>query len=248
MLEDYSKVDASLANMSGDVGQFRWDEDSTFLIGMSETFTDTMFYGTKAETNKFPGLTERYDGTPQTENKKLSTYNIVDAGGSGSDCTSMWLIVHGAKTFFGIYPKGSQAGWHKNDKSKQNTETVQDADGNNYEAYVTHFKFDGGIVVKDWRYVVRIGSIDMGEITADASAGANLINQMIIAINRIPNLKMGKPVFYCNRDIKTYLELQANSKANVSLRLGEEGGAPFVKMRGIPIKTCDALINTEAAV
>ena len=59
---------------------------------------------------------------------------------------------------------------------------------------------------------------------------------------------MGRTVIYCNRTVKTYLELQAMNKTNVLLSLGEFNGKPVTTFRGIPIRTVDALLNTESRV
>ena len=40
---------------------------------------------------------------------------------------------------------------------------LQDADGGQYEAYRTHFKWDAGLTLRDWRYVVRIANVDMSD-------------------------------------------------------------------------------------
>jgi hypothetical protein len=36
-----------------------------------------------------------------------------------------------------------------------------DANGNTYQAYRDHFKWECGLTVRDWRYVVRICNIDV---------------------------------------------------------------------------------------
>ena len=59
---------------------------------------------------------------------------------------------------------------------------------------------------------------------------------------------MGNTVIYCNRTVRTYLDLQAMNKTNVLLQLREFNGMVVTSFRGIPIKTCDALLNTEARV
>jgi hypothetical protein len=59
---------------------------------------------------------------------------------------------------------------------------------------------------------------------------------------------MGRVVIYCNRIIRTYLDLQAMNKTNVLLRLEEFNGKVVTTFRGIPIRTSDALLNNEAQV
>ena len=40
------------------------------------------------------------------------------------------------------------------------------------EAYRTHYTWDSGLTVRDWRYVVRVANIDKSALTVDASSGA----------------------------------------------------------------------------
>ena len=61
-------------------------------------------------------------------------------------------------------------------------------------------------------------------------------------------MSMGRTVIYCNRIIRTYLDIQAVNKTNVLLRLDEWDGEAVTTFRGIPIRTCDQLLNTEARV
>ena len=61
-------------------------------------------------------------------------------------------------------------------------------------------------------------------------------------------MAQGRPVIYCNKDVATYLDLQALKKSNLMLTYSEVAGKPQTSFRGIPIKVCDAIVNTEAAV
>jgi hypothetical protein len=58
----------------------------------------------------------------------------------------------------------------------------------------------------------------------------------------------GRIVIYCNRVIRTYLDIQATNKTNVLLQMNQFDGKMVTTFRGVPIKTCDAILNTEARV
>jgi len=47
-------------------------------------------------------------------------------------------------------------------------------------------------------------------------------------------------------DIRTYLELQVLNKTNIWLNLNEYQGQTILTFRGVPIRTVDAILNTEA--
>jgi hypothetical protein len=121
-----------------------------------------------------------------------------------------------------------------------------------------------GFTVRDWRYAVRIANIDVTLLSGGSAA--NLINSLIRGVHRLPTapvrvsteqrtdapdggqVQMGRLEIYCNRIIRTYLDIQAVNKTNVLLRLEEWEGKAITTFRGIPIRTCDALLSTEATI
>jgi len=248
MLEGYSEIDKRLVTLQPDQGTFRMSEDSPFIEGMNQQFLTSLFYGdTSATPEKFMGLHPRFN---------LSTaengLNIVkaDAAASGSDQTSIWMVVWGEQTVHGIYPRGTKAGLVHEDLGE---DTLIDAAGGRYQGYRTHYTWDCGLSVRDWRYVVRICNIDTSAITEDASAGAKLLNVMAKALERVPDVNKGNPVFYCNRTIREYLRLQAMAKTTAllsmeNLSMKNSGVRRVVSFDGIPIKRCDQILNTEAII
>lgn len=241
MLEAYAEVDKSLADLNGNSGTFRLSEDRAFLEAMNQTMAETLFYGdSSVDQEKFMGLAPRYSDL-SAENGG----NIINGGGSGSDNTSIWLVVWGPNTCHGIYPKGSMAGLKHEDLGEV---TLEDANGGKYQGYRTHYKWDIGLTVRDWRYVVRISNIDVSDLTKDASAGADLVDLMTQAVELIPNMGMGRAVFYGNRTISSFLRRQIKNSNNVNLNLEEVAGKRVVTFDGVPFRRNDAILNTEAAV
>lgn len=57
-----------------------------------------------------------------------------------------------------------------------------------------------------------------------------------------------RPVFYCDRTILEYLDIQAQNKTNVLLNMKEWDGEMVNTYRGIPIRCVDALLDTESRV
>jgi len=248
MLEDYSEVDASLASLEDDVAAFRFSEDIAFIQGLSESFASVLFYGSMAEPEKFTGFANRLTGTPQETDDSVSTFNIIDGGGTGSDNTSVWLVVWGAQTCFGIFPKGSKAGLMSTDKGLVTIENANGVSGARMEAYRTHYKWDCGLVLRDWRYVVRIANIDVSDLTKTGSTGADLVDLMVQATERLPSMGMGRASWYCNRTIRSYLRRQILNKSNVWLSMGEVAGKRVMMFDEIPVRRVDAILNTEATV
>ncbi|MCR0998663.1 major capsid protein [Serratia rubidaea] len=240
MLETYSEIDKSLADLNGNTVDFRMSEDTAFLEGMNQDMAETVFYGDATiNPQRFTGLSARYNDL-----SAKNAQNIIDAGGTGSNLTSIWLVVWGANTIHGIFPKGQKAGIHFEDKGQQ---TLTDASGGKYEGYRTHYKWDCGISVRDWRYAVRICNIDTTTLDSDENA-ANLLKLIVKAFHRIPNLKLGKAALYGNRTVMEYIDVQALEKASLAVKTQETEGIFWQSIRGVPLRTCDALLDTESQV
>ena len=209
MLEAYAEMDKALADLNGNTGVFRMSEDQAFLQAMNQEMASTLFYGdTSKNPERFLGLAPRY--STLNKNKAATAANVIDAGGTASGAlTSIWLPAWGAQTAFGIYPKGSKAGFQHTDLGEV---TLQDGNGGQYQGYRTHYKWDIGLVVRDWRYIVRICNIDLATITAD-----ELLELMVRASELLPDEKLGHPVFYMNRRTRTQLRLAMLNKNNVIL-------------------------------
>ena len=244
MLEVYSEVDKALADLEGDTSAFRLSESKAFLAGMSNKFASTLIYGdTEQNPERFNGLAPRFNDLSAASGRQ-----IINAGGTGLTNTSMWFVTWGESTAFGIFPKGSKAGITQTDKGQQ---TVNDAVGNRFEAYLSHFKWDCGLTVRDWRYISRIANIDTTKLPTAGQAGYNgpdLINMMIDAYDRVEDWNSGKGAIYASRQVKTALTKLAQSKANVNLTIENFAGKPITMFYGIPIKRVDAILNTEAQV
>jgi hypothetical protein len=241
MLEQYAEIDKALADLNGNTAAFRASEDKAIIEGMSQDCAETIFRGDETLTpERFTGLNARYNDL-SAENAD----NIVLGGGSGSDNGSIWLVGWGMDTIHGIYPKGSKAGLSHTDKGQV---TKESADGL-MEVYRTHYRWDMGLTVRDWRYVVRIANIDRSALTPDAATGANLPELMFEATERVPSLSGAKFCWYMDRSIRTKLRQQvANAVTSSTLTVDMVGGKRVVAFDEIPIKRVDALRIDEATV
>jgi hypothetical protein len=246
MLEAYCKVDKDLADLNGNTGAFRLSEDSAFLEAMNQAQAQTLFYGNPStDPRQFLGLAPRYSAISGAGNAQ----NVLSGGGTGSTNTSIWLVVWGENTVFCPFPKGSKAGILHEDQGQL---TVYDTNSNPYQAYQTHYQWKNGLAVKDWRYVVRIANINVTNLVNNSSP-ADIIALMSRALDRIPNFGMGRPVFYMNRTVYSFLRLQALAKSTNALAV-EKGlnqfGTPqnWLSFEGIPLRRVDQLLSTESQI
>ena len=261
-LEDYSQVDRMLAELSGDIEGFRSSEDVAFLEGMGQTIAQTMFYGNTAVTPaQFMGFSPFYNTLSTATAQNAS--NVLGGGGVGNNNTSLWLIGWGPTTIFGLFPRGSKAGLSMEDKG--DTTPGFDSVGNRFEAYTSWFRQQAGLCPQDWRYAVRCANIDT---TAAGLAGPNALDifatmsQMLLLFPKLTKATSGitktdapddsatgvRPVWYCNRTTRHWMDVQAIRDRNVLLTKDDYAGQPIEHFRGIPIKIVDQIVNTEATV
>jgi hypothetical protein len=250
ILEARSEVDKDLAMLNGNTAQFRLSEDVAFLEAMNQTQATTMFYGNPAiEPKSFLGLAARYSAAPGSSG---IGQNIIEGGGTSTDNTSVYLVVWGDNTVYCPFPKGSTAGLMHEDLGEQ---TVYDGN-NRLQAYATRYQWKNGLVVKDWRYVVRIANIDVSDLvgvtgTQVNTAATDLIKLMARAMYRIPNMSMGRAAFYMNRTVHSGLAVKAMDRSQNVLAVNQglsQFGTPYswLSFLGVPCRRVDALINAEA--
>lgn len=245
MLEAWSEVDKDLALLNGNTGAFRMSEAKAFIEAMNQEFAQTLIYGNAGiSTEEFTGLAPRYS----TISGAANADNIIDAGGTGSDNTSIWLVAWGEETVHGIFPKGSKAGIIHEDFGEVTIEVTAGIAGNRMRALQERYQWKGGLVVKDWRYVVRVCNIDVSDL--DGGSPADIVTYMERADEIIPN-NLGKRVFYMNRRVRARLRQFAR------LQVGKGGGLTFDNYDGkgpilmfgdVPIRRVDRILNTEARV
>jgi hypothetical protein len=255
MLEGFSEVDRKEAILSGDVAQFRLSEAAAFYEAMNQAFTTNLFYGNAAASPKaFTGFGPRFNAI---SGNTTTGQNIIDAGGTGTDNYSIYLIVWDPMKVRCIYPKNTKAGLFHEDASDSPNSTASDgfpagtvlydASGNPYMGYRDHFEWNCGLSIKDYRYVVRIANIDRSDLSNTMATGANIQDLLTQAEERVQNLN-GRAAFYAPRNITTMLRRQLLNSKNAFLSLDEVGGRKVTTFNGIPIRRVDALNVNEARV
>lgn len=256
MLEARSEVDCDLANLNGNASSFRLQEAQAFLEAMNQAMISAILYNDTAVNPERPmGLAPRYSSLSAANGR-----NILDAGGTGSNNTSIWLTVWGADTLHGIFPKGSKAGLEHRDLGEID---AFDASNNRYRAFADVWKWKCGLSVRDWRYAARIANINVTDLVARTgtqaqTAATNIIYLMLDAMNVIPFMGKGKAVFYCSRKVKSVLQKMAMDRSQNALAItpaAGQFGAPGVAsvqgdltFFGVPVRTVDAILETEARV
>jgi len=251
--ESRSQMDAKVAERGGKerVGINRWNQAQGHIQGMANEHANLAIYGSPAgEGNKDVGFMDIYYTVNTATNETAK--QVVDAGGTGSDNTSILMVNWGPQSIFGVYPAGTNAGLKRTDYSAGN-KLVQlqglDAAGNTgtFYGYDEIFELDHGLVVKDWRQAARIANIDVSNLVTNTTP-ADLIDQLITASYKLDD-PMGA-IIYMNRTVHAILHKQARAEVSTGggLTFMNYGGEQILSFNGMPIRIADSILNTEARI
>lgn len=243
-VEGLSTIDERLLAISGDEGAVRLSEATAYLEAMSQEVSTKIFYGdTASDPEEFMGLAPRFNDKSAANGKQ-----IIDAGGTGSDNTSIWFVSWGDNQCQLLYPKGTQAGVHREDMGKQR---LLDDNGDAYYGKEEKFTWHVGLAVKDWRYVSRIANIDVSDMRDGSVALYDFMRKAYYALQS-RRVAGGSMAIYCNTDVLEALDaLATNAGANdsfIRLKTMEIEGREVQTYRGIPIRESDSILNTESQV
>ncbi len=252
--ESKSQIDRAVAERGGKdrIAYNRWNQAQGHLQAQSIELASLMLYGSPVSSNrKTAGFFDIFSTLSATEE---TSKQIIDAGGTGSDNTSILKVHWGERSVFGIYPAGTTSGITRIDHSAGG-KLVKipgiDENGNagDFWGYEEEFMTDHGLVVKDFRQAARIANIDVSNLKSGVGA-ADIIDLMISADYKIDSQENGMGVWYVNRTIEAFLHKQALTKVGSGAGLTFENfaGRQILMFLGSPVRRMDALLNSEARV
>lgn len=241
-LEGFADIDEKLLKINNNSNEWRLSENAGIQESMNQKMAKTFFYGDEnVNPAGFTGLSAYFYS--KTNQEDIYADQIIDAGGTGNDLTSLWFVGFGPLACYGIFPKGTHAGFTYEDMGR-----VELRDGNNgvYYGYRSKYNWAAGLAVRDPRFVVRVANIDVTKLTAnDADA---FIENMIKGYNQIENPDAVSLSIFCNRKVQTYLDILAAKKTNVRLGIDEFAGKKITHFYGVPILRCDAIADDEIQI
>lgn len=256
---DWVKFDASLARLGGNLADLRAQELALHMEGTAQQVASDLWYANRStDPTQFTGFSNIYS-TVTTSTSQIAN-NVIDCGGTQSTNSSMWLIGWGPRAIHTIFPKGLPAGLTSRDYG--DAIPLADASGNQYPGYQHWIQWDLGLAIQDWRYGVRACNIDV--TLFGGGSAANLIEILAAMVYKPPimpagvgpvqtsdatdKLMMARSAIYVNRTVWLALDLQAQNKTNVLLKMEEWDGHVVLTYRGVPIRCADALLTTESRV
>lgn len=253
--ENRNEIDINVANLNGNLKSFRQSQDEPMIRGFSTALGSDLIYADAAITpESFNGLATRYFSLGATY---TTSSQLIDAGGTGVDNTSIWLVLWGIGRVMGIYPKGSQAGIKFEDLGIMDIVT-NTTTGAKMRAWVSWFQWLCGLSVQDYRCVVRICNIDVSNLLTSSNGSdtsANILKFMSQALDLLPSEQGGFPVFYCNQTVRSMIRVKLQDKSNAFITLENLGRGvdgvtrrPTLNFQGVPVRRIDAILNTESQI
>lgn len=238
MLEDYSDVDANMADHAPSKQALLDSEDRAFLEGLGQTQAEDLLYAKKED-----GL-EYIDGFYTRLPATIDNKTVFGVETSGSNLTSILLVKWsetGAKI---IYPRGKAAvGVKAEFRGKQDiVKTVNGLTGT-LPVYRTFYSSHFGIAVRDPRSVKRICNIN--PLTSSAE---DILKALIKAKNKLQR-GAGTVVAYMNSDVLTLLETYTTiERSKYTVTKDDPWGRPTTHLGEIRFRQIDSILSTESLV
>lgn len=211
--------------------------------GFGQGVANHLVYGTSVATpEKFDGLGVRYN-TPDAldaTNPTNGDYGVYDAGGTGSDTTSIFLIQWAEDKIHGICPENDP---HMGLRQEPTTKEYYTAENSKQAPCLrTELGWDLGLAVEDYRACARIRNAE----AKIASMDPNLWKKIIEARNNFH----GKETvwMYCSRNMLTQFDIMQVQKNNVFYDAQNPWGKLMLRFRDMPIGMCDCISDGETAV
>lgn len=241
--ESRSEIDLRALKIQRSPEGFIANEQLPFFEAMNQQIAQNLFYNdTAINPDRFLGLSPRYPTS--------STANVLSAGGTGSNCTSAWLICWGPQSAFAITPENVPGGLVVVDRGEEKVQGVTSQTQGVYYARVHTYEWNLGLCIRDWRYVVRMANINMA---AGAANGLFSLDMFIDMLGQLPawrtmGSEVGRPTFYVHKTLWTQIMKLAMNKTNAALTWRDVMGHPTVEFWGFPIRQVDQLLLTESAI
>ena len=249
--ESKSVMDQKVAEYGGKdrVAQNRMNQAEGHIQAAAHELADLILYGSPEDDHRqVPGIFHILS----TLNTSEPTHKqIVDAGGVGSDNSSILFVSWGKGKVYGIFEEGTQAGLKRTDRGLVQIPGTTEAGGTGwYWGFEEDFEVEHGLCVEDYHALARVANIDVSDLKTPADA-ANLMKLMTRALYRIPPmLRQQKGKIYVNSTVMSFLDEQAQALvgAGGGLNYTNYQGEPVLMFRGWMIQEMDNLLTNEARV
>jgi hypothetical protein len=227
----------------------KMDDARAFLQAMAIKRASLIFNGSAdADVQRMGGIFDIYS-TVNLATSAIAS-QVVDAGGTGSDNTTMMLADLSANGIFGIYPKESKNMGIKVENLGVGDVPALDINGNAgfIRADRSQFGSDLGICVNDYTLSTRVANIDLSDLKGDSAPS---ITELALEMYyKAKNVGVGKKAIFLNSTLAFQWHLQDRREVKAGGQLSFEmiDGKKRMMFMGIPVIVCDAIANNYARV
>lgn len=223
MMETYNEIDRRILAQNDNSAKWRSEQDTAFIRGLAQTAAEKIFNASlKRDPLEYDGLGVRYG--------KIGDC-VIDAGGSGSRLSDIWLVNWSKESVHLLYPQGGYA--NPSMEYEANVDAV-DEKGGKFKADRTWVRWDLGLAVPDPMQVIRIANVDL-DAAMKGSSTVNLVNLLTQAVERLPGDAFAGCAFYMNRTLRSALRLQLMERPNMNFTWDNVAGKQIVRFDGIAV-------------
>ena len=231
MYEGDSQIDDRALGSADDATKVRDSEDTLNLAGLVQDWIYNLFYAASATIDALKSFGQR--------RAALSSYCI---SGSASGGSSIWTMEFGPQALYLAYNKAGAPGFRNEDRGL-NLVPIPNGTGNMW-AWVRHYEIWAAIVLRNDRALIRYCNL-AATGTSNVFSPTDYIK---FVKNRLPNAGRNA-VSFANRTQKGYIDADAYAKTNAAYSVVDiTGFGPVTMISGIPLRMCEALVDTETAV
>lgn len=257
--EAYSETDVRVIDsFAAAKAEARAMEAVAFIEAVGQAMCKDFYYGNQdTDPDGIYGLANRYNSLTSGNEKR----QIINAGGTGTDNASIWLVKWYAPKVSFIYPKHAmdegQGVVEHEDLGAGTTNVGTGTERRILKVYRDRFSISGGWCLSDYQAVARIANIDVSDLKtqsmqrnpADASNPQSKLRFFMAQLMYRMPPGGGNMRFYMNRTVAQYLDLESMAAVNsAGMTYIDVQGQMVPAFRGVPIRLDDTLLNSEAQV
>ena len=228
------QINKDLLRIQPDPEGYVTQQERAFQEGFAQEVANTLFYGSSITApEEFDGLHVRYGS--------IVADSVYNNGETTGNVTSAWLIQWYPGECALLRPRFDPAvGLTREPMPDQ---LLAGDDANLAWFKVVEWAWNIGLLVGDGRRVKRVCNINPDWNDAQCLSSSVLIE----AMNDFKD-KNTPIVMYCPTSVVTTLDIDANLKGNVTWSSDNVWGVPTRYFRGMPVRVCDAILETESVL
>lgn len=231
----------------------RAKDDLAYAEAFSQYVASQLLYGSiLADDATFDGFLTRMPNLQRPLPGNNGSQILSNGTVVGGDGTSILVVDwHEDRGCHLIYPEGSKSGGLTQiDYGDMPGISVNDADGNGFQAAVTEWIWNIGLAVEDPRHMGRLANIDISDASLGAQATqAQIIDGLLDVLSLMPSPEGMKRVAYMHPLLLTAFHKQLiHTSSTLLIHMEEYLGKPTPHLGDMPFRRMDQFLTSEGTV